>query len=250
MQGPVQRTRINHMIRLSPIRLIDQDGEQVGVIDTHEALRMAQDVGLDLVEISPDARPPVCKIMDYGKYKYDLSKKEQKGKTPGSELKEIRLGRSIKIDPHDVGIRVNQARRFLMAGHKVQITQRFRGREMAHRELGEERLIGVCQDLADVAKIEMAPRTVGRAITLVLAPDKTKIEQIKARLAREGKQAEEDIDKLEAEVAAQNAKVDAEDDHDDDGDDDKKGSAKKRGPKDDRAHNPVDDEVADLLGEI
>ncbi len=237
------------MIRLSPVRLIDQDGEQVGVIDTQEALRMAQNVGLDLVEISPDARPPVCKIMDYGKYKYELSKKEQKGKSTGQELKEIRLGRSIKIDPHDVQIRVNQARRFLMAGHKVQITQRFRGREMAHKELGEERLIKVCQDLSDVAKIEMAPRAVGRAITLVLAPDKVKIEHIKAQLAKEGKQAEEDLEKLEAEVAAQNAAIDAEDDNDD-SDDDKKSAKKQRGPKDDRAGNPVDDEVADLLGEI
>lgn len=248
MQGPVQRTRINHMIRLSPIRLIDQDGEQVGVTETHEAMRMAQEAGLDLVEISPEARPPVCKIMDYGKYKYELSKREQKSRTHAAELKEIRLGRSIKIDPHDVSIRVDQARRFLMAGHKVQITQRFRGREMAHRELGEERLFKICQDLNDVAKIEMAPRGVGRAITLVLAPDRPKIEQYKARLLKEGKQEEEDLEKLEAEVEAQNAKIDAEDGDDDDGDD--KSSKKKRGPKDDRAGNPVDDEVADLLGEI
>lgn len=245
MQGPVQRTRINHMIRLSPVRLIGADSEQVGVVDTQEALRMAQEVGLDLVEISPDARPPVCKIMDYGKYKYELSKKDQKGKSSGQELKEIRLGRSIKIDPHDVGIRVNQARRFLMAGHKVQITQRFRGREMAHKELGEERLIGICQDLADVAKIEMAPRGVGRAITLVLAPDKAKIDAIKAQLIKEGKEAEEDLEKLEAEVAAQNAAEEADGD-----DEDTTKKSKHRGPKDDRAGNPVDDEVADLLGEL
>ncbi|MFK7883857.1 MAG: translation initiation factor IF-3 [Phycisphaerales bacterium] len=250
MQGPVQRTRINHMIRLSPVRLIDHEGEQVGVIDTHEALRMAQEVGLDLVEISPDARPPVCKIMDYGKYKYELSKKEQKGKSSGQELKEIRLGRSIKIDPHDVGIRVNQARRFLMAGHKVQITQRFRGREMAHKELGEERLIGVCQDLADVAKIEMAPRGVGRAITLVLAPDKVKIDAIKAQLIKDGKQAEEDLEKLEAEVAAQNAADDAAHGDDDQDENSSKKKGKSRGPKDNRAGNPVDDEVADMLGEL
>ena len=251
MQGPVQRTRINHMIRLSPIRLIDQDGEQVGVIETHEAMRMAQEAGLDLVEISPEARPPVCKIMDYGKYKYELSKREQKSRTHGGELKEIRLGRSIKIDPHDVSIRVNQARRFLMAGHKVQITQRFRGREMAHRQLGEERLFKICQDLNDVAKIEMAPRGVGRAITLVLAPDRPKIEQFKARLAKEGRADEDDIAALEAEVAAQNAKIEAEEGDDDhDIADEKPNGKKKRGPKDDRAGNPVDDEVADLLGEI
>ena len=250
MQGPVQRTRINHMIRLSPIRLIDQDGEQVGVIETHEAMRMAQEAGLDLVEISPEARPPVCKIMDYGKFKYEQSKREQKSRTHGGELKEIRLGRSIKIDPHDVMIRVGQARRFLLAGHKVQITQRFRGREMAHRQLGEERLFQICQDLSDVAKIEMAPRGVGRAITLVLAPDKPKIEQYKARLAKEGKQEEEDLEKLEAEVAAQNAAIGDDDDDGDDDDSNGNKPKKQRGPKDDRAGNPVDDEVADLLGEL
>jgi translation initiation factor IF-3 len=250
MQGPVQRTRINHMIRLSPIRLIDQDGEQVGVIETHEAMRMAQEAGLDLVEISPEARPPVCKIMDYGKYKYELSKREQKSRTHGGETKEIRLGRSIKIDPHDVAIRVDQARRFLLAGHKVQITQRFRGREMAHKQLGEERLFQICQDLSDVAKIEMSPRGVGRAITLVLAPDRPKIEQYKARLAKEGRAADEDIEKLEAEVAAQNARIEAEEGDDDQEETDNRSQKKKRGPKDDRAGNPVDDEVADLLGEI
>jgi len=238
------------MIRLSPVRLIGADGEQVGVIDTQEALRMAQEAGLDLVEISPDARPPVCKIMDYGKYKYELSKRDQKGKSSGQELKEIRLGRSIKIDPHDVSIRVNQARRFLMAGHKVQITQRFRGREMAHKQLGEERLIQVCQDLSDVAKIEMAPRGVGRSITLVLAPDKAKIDAIKAQLAKEGKDADEDLEKLEAEVAAQNAADDEVHDDDHDDQDAGKKKTKHRGPKDDRAGNPVDDEVADLLGEL
>jgi hypothetical protein len=120
---------------------------------------------------------------------------------------------------------------------------------MAHKQLGEERLYQICQDLADVAKVEMSPRGVGRAITLVLAPDRPKIEQYKARLAKEGKQEEDDIEKLEAEVAAQNAKIDAED-GDDDGDDDSKSNRKKKGPKDDRAGNPVDDEVADLLGEI
>jgi translation initiation factor IF-3 len=241
------------MIRLSPIRLIGPDGTQHGVVETHEAMRMAQEAGLDLVEVVPDSRPPVCKIMDYGKHRYELSKRESKSKSAGNELKEIRLGRSVKIDPHDVQIRVDQARRFLMAGHKVQITQRFRGREMMHKQLGEERLFKICQDLSDVAKIDMAPRTMGRAITILLSPDKAKIDSIKAKMAAEGKaQEEEDLAKLEAEVAAQNAADDA-DDHDDDHDengDSKKDKKKTRGPKDDRSNNPVDDEVADLLGEI
>jgi translation initiation factor IF-3 len=238
------------MIRLSPIRLIGEDGEQLGVVETHDAMRMAQEAGLDLVEVVADSRPPVCKIMDYGKYKYELSKRENKSKTSGAEMKEIRLGRSIKIDPHDVQIRVDQARRFLIAGNKVSITQRFRGREMMHKQLGEERLFQICQDLSDVAKIEMAPRTAGRSISLVLGPDKAKIESYKAKLAREGKEAEEDLAKLEAEVAAQNAAIAEKEDSEDQADDSSKKSKKSKGPKDNRASNPVDDEIADLLGEV
>lgn len=247
------------MIRISPIRLIDEHGEQRGVVDTSDAMRMAQAAGLDLVEVVPDSRPPVCKIMDYGKHKYDLSKKEAKARTHGQELKEIRLGRSIKIDRHDVQIRVDQARRFLMAGHKVSFTQRFRGREFMHKELGEERLLQICQDLSDIAKIDVAPKAMGRSITLVLSPDKDKIKALKAKMAQEGRQQEEDdLEELEAQVAAQNAADDQEDEGDEyEGmsDEEKLGKKKeeklaKRGPKDDRANNPVDDEVADLLGEI
>ncbi len=245
-QGPVQRTRINHMIRLSPIRLIGEDGEQLGVVETPDAMRMAQDAGLDLVEVVSDSRPPVCKIMDYGKYKYELSKRANNSKSSNQELKEIRLGRSIKIDPHDVQIRVEQARRFLIAGHKVSITQRFRGREIMHKQLGEERLFNICTDLADVSKVEMPPRGQGRAISVVLSPDKPKIESYVAKQAAEGKRIEEeDLAKLEAEVAAQNAKLEAQEKHEDEQDEKKE---KQKGPKDDRASNPVDDEIADLLG--
>ncbi len=247
------------MIRISPIRLIDEHGEQKGVVDTADAMRMAQAAGLDLVEVVPDSRPPVCKIMDYGKHKYDLSKKEAKSRTHGQELKEIRLGRSLKIDPHDVRIRVDQSRRFLMAGHKVQITQRFRGREFMHKELGEERLLQICQDLSDIAKIDVAPKAMGRAITLVLSPDKDKIKAIKAKMAQEGKkQDDDDLEALEAQVAAQNAEDEREDERDEyEGlseqmkmEKKKEEKISKRGPRDDRASNPVDDEVADLLGEI
>ncbi len=237
------------MIRLSPIRLIGEDGEQLGVVETPDAMRMAQQAGLDLVEVVADSRPPVCKIMDYGKYKYELSKREGKSKSSGAEMKEIRLGRSVKIDPHDVQIRVDQARRFLISGHKVSITQRFRGREMMHKELGEERLFQICQDLSDVAKIEMAPRTAGRSISVVLGPDKAKIESYKAKLEKEGKQAEEDLAKLEEEVAAQNAAIDEQESAEDHAEDSKP-KKKSKGPKDDRASNPVDDEIADLLGEV
>ena len=144
------------MIRISPVRLIGADNEQVGVVETSEAMKMAQEAGLDLVEIVADSRPPVCKIMDYGKFKYEQSKKQKKGAGAGkaAEMKEIRLGRSVKIDPHDIGIRIDQARRFLMAGHKVLVTQRFRGREMAHKELGLDHLRQVADELADIGKVE------------------------------------------------------------------------------------------------
>ncbi len=186
---PYERTprgpRINDRIRVSPIRLIDEDNEMVGVVETEMALRQAREVGLDLVEVAPTASPPVCRIMDYGKFKYEQSKKDKasKAKSKTTELKEIRLGRSMKIDPHDISIRLDQARRFLMDGHKVQIVQNFRGREMMHKDRGQVRMNDIVEQMSDVAKLEVPPRFVGRRITMILAPDKARIEQIKQRLA-------------------------------------------------------------------
>ena len=183
---PVRRTRINHMIRITPIRLIGADNEPIGVVETSEALRMADSQGLDLVEISPDARPPVCKIMDYGRFKYEQSKEEKdRTKNKPAELKEVRLGRSIKIDPHDVGIRIDQTRRFLMEGHKVRIVQVFRGREMQHRDLGMRILQDFVHALADISKVESPPRTQMKRTELLLAPDKVKIEAIKRKQDKE-----------------------------------------------------------------
>ncbi len=170
--------RINDRIRITPIRLIDQDGEMIGIVETDEARRRAQDLGLDLVEIAPDVRPPVCRIMDFGKYKYETSKKEKanKSKTRTSELKEVRLGRSMKIDPHDVEIRVQQARRFLLEGHKVQIVQNFRGRELAHRSRGDQRMEQIVQRLNDLGRLELAPRLNGKRMSMIIAPDRSKID--------------------------------------------------------------------------
>lgn len=176
---------MNHEIRLSPIKLIDENNKQVGVIETQEAMRMAEAAGLDLVEIQPNVRPPLCKIMDYGKYRYELSKKSKGSQQKQQELKQIRLGRSAKIDPHDVEIRVKQARKFLLDGHKVQIEQRFRGREMAFQEIGRERLDEIAKELGDIAKVESPPKTSGRQMTLLLAPDKPKIELYKKKQAQE-----------------------------------------------------------------
>ncbi|MEM1329867.1 MAG: translation initiation factor IF-3 [Planctomycetota bacterium] len=249
----MQRTRVNHMIRLSPIRVIGPDNEQIGVLETFEAQRMAQEAGLDLVEIQPDARPPICKIMDYGKYKYDQNKRAKKPKSHANELKEIRLGRSIKIGENDVRIRVDQARRFLMAGHKVMVTQRFRGREMMHRDLGLERLAVVADDLSDIAKVEVQPRWAGRQASIIMAPDRDRVEAVKRQMSKEQlEKEEEELRRLEEENAREAAEAAAEQDDDDDAEssEDSKGKKrKKKGPADDRAHNPVDDEISSLLGE-
>ena len=175
------------MIRISPIRLLGEDNEQLGVVETSEAMRMAEQAGLDLVEISPEASPPVCRIMDYGKFKYEQSKKDHKSRVASkqAEMKEVRLGRSIKIDPHDVQIRVDQARRFLIDGHKVQLVQQFRGREMMHRDLAMQRMRDIVDSLSDVAKVETPPKTMGRRTTLILAPDRPKVEAIRRRMDQE-----------------------------------------------------------------
>lgn len=155
----------------------------VGVVETDVALRQAREAGLDLVEVAATADPPVCRIMDFGKWKYEQSKKDKatKARSKTTELKEVRLGRSMKIDPHDISIRLDQARRFLMEGHKVQIVQNFRGREMMHKERGQKRMSDIVKQMEDVAKLEVPPRFMGRRITMILAPDKAKIEKIKQR---------------------------------------------------------------------
>jgi translation initiation factor IF-3 len=169
--------------------LLDPEGEMLGVVELDDAKRRAYELGLDLVEIAPDSRPPVCKIMDFGKFKYEQSKKEKanKAKSKASEMKEVRLGRSMKIDPHDVDIRVAQARRFLIEGHRVQIIQKFKGREMAFRQKGDERMEDIIQRLSDLAKVEVPPRMNGKAIGMILVPEKQKVEAYKRKMQAEGK---------------------------------------------------------------
>jgi translation initiation factor IF-3 len=155
----------------------------VGVVDNDEAQRRAREAGLDLVMVASTANPPVCRIMDFGKFKYEEAKRDRasKAKSSRSELKEVRLGRSMKIDPHDVDIRVNQARRFLFEGHKVQIVQNFRGREVMHKERGDQRMKEIIEKLSDVGKLEVPPRLMGRRMTMILAPDRAKVEQARQR---------------------------------------------------------------------
>jgi translation initiation factor IF-3 len=181
--------RLNDRIRITPIRLLDENGEMVGIVETDDARRRAMELGLDLVEIAADVRPPVCRIMDYGKFKYEQSKKDKanKAKSKASEMKEVRLGRSMKIGEHDIAIRVAQARRFLIEGHKVQIVQNFKGREVAHRDRGDVRMREIIQELADLGRVELTPRMNGRRLTMIIGPDKQRVEAWKKAQRAAGK---------------------------------------------------------------
>ncbi len=172
MKETGKRLRINDFIRISPIRLIDENNEQIGVIDLDEAKRRAREAGQDLVEVSPTTRPPVCRIMDYGKWKYQQKKKEQKARSHSkhSELKEVRL--KPGIDVHDRDIKTKHAREFLDDGHKVQFTLTFKGREMAHQELGLQVLVAIRDNLANCSKVESEPKLMGRRMTMTLAPER------------------------------------------------------------------------------
>jgi translation initiation factor IF-3 len=163
--------RCNKQIRISPVRLIDENNEQVGIVETNEAMKRARDAGLDLVEVSPNTRPPVCRIMDYGKWKYAQRKKEKKSRATkhATELKEIRI-RTPKIDPHDLSIKLKRAREFLERGDRVQFSLRFRGRELAHKEVGLQRFQEIQEQLSDIAKVERDRRFEGRRLTIMLAP--------------------------------------------------------------------------------
>jgi translation initiation factor IF-3 len=164
--------RHNHQIRISPIFLIDQNDVKVGSISTSEALKRAQEAGMDLVEVAPTARPPVCKIMDYGKWRYQQQKKEDKSRASvrGGRLKMLNID-TIRIGDHDLQIKINHARDFLKEGNKVQFTLRFKGREMAHLDLGRDLMNKVKTELWPVSKVERDAKMEGRRMTLVLQPD-------------------------------------------------------------------------------
>jgi len=167
-----KKLRVNDQIRISPVRLVDENNEQVGVVETDEAKKRARDAELDLVEVAPNSSPPVCRIMDYGKWKYAQRKKEQKAKSHAkqAEIKGLRL--RPKIDDHDLSTKLNKARDFLASGNKVQFTMLFRGREMAHRDLGQEQMQDIVDELSDIAKVEAPPKMMGRRMTMLLAPER------------------------------------------------------------------------------
>ena len=160
---------INEQIRDKEVRLIGADGEQLGIVSSKEAQRLADEAGLDLVKIAPTAKPPVCKIIDDGKYRYEQARKEKEAKKKQKtvELKEIRL--SPNIEANDLNTKINSAKKFIEKGNKVKVTLRFRGREMAHMNQSKYILDDFAEALADVAVVEKAPKVEGRSIGMVLA---------------------------------------------------------------------------------
>ncbi|WP_142848876.1 translation initiation factor IF-3 [Telmatospirillum sp. J64-1] len=165
-EGP----RVNTEIDSRTIRLIDDDGEMIGVVSLREGLEMAAEAGLDLVEVSPNAEPPVCKILDYGKFKYENQKKknEARKKQKVIEVKEVKL--RPNIDENDYQVKLRAMHRFLGEGDKVKVTLRFRGREMAHQDLGMKVLERVRAELDEIAKVEQMPKLEGRQMIMVIAP--------------------------------------------------------------------------------
>ena len=167
---PPDTHRINRYIRASQVRLVGPDGAQLGIGPLEEALRRAEEAHLDLVEVAPNANPPVCRIMDYGKFKYQQHKKEAEARRKQSitTVKELRLG--YRTDVGDLERQIQRAREFLQEGDRVKFTLRFRGREMAYQDLGREKLMKVCEALSDIATVDGTPRMEGRMMSVVLAP--------------------------------------------------------------------------------
>ena len=168
----LNETRVNERIKAREVLVIDEDGTKLGVMPTREALNIARGKGLDLVEVSPNANPPVCRIMDYGKYKYQMQKKlhEAKRKQKTVEVKTVKV--RPRTDEHDMQVRIKQARKFLEKGNKVKAVVMFRGREQAHVDIGEAQLMKIYEAVKDVAEIEKKPKKEGRDMIMILAPRK------------------------------------------------------------------------------
>ena len=220
-RGP--QIRINHRIRVPEVRVIGADGGMLGVMPTHEALRLASESGLDLVEVNPKAEPPVCKVLDFGKFKYEEKKKaaEQRRKQAVVEIKELKL--RPKTDDHDLDTKLRHGRRFIEAGYKVKITVRFRGREIAHPEEAQKQLDYLVQHLEDVANVEVRPAMEGKSMTLIIAPKPAvmqKVAQARAAAEKARQQAEKEGRTIPASPSSAALPDDDSDDDDEDDEDD------------------------------
>lgn len=218
--------RVNQRIRVPEIRVVMEDGEQKGIMQTHDALRLAQELGLDLVEISARSHPPVCRIMDYGKFKYEQSKKKKQARKHAStvELKEIKF--RPKIEGHDMDFKTKHVRRFLEEGNKCRLVIIFRGREITHPETGRAVLDRVVEATQDIANVEVQPNMEGRRMVMILAPKSgivRRTRQAKEAAAAKGVTAKDSdaasIEAANAALEASNAEIESELDEEDEEDD-------------------------------
>ncbi len=191
---------MNERIRDPQIRVIGSGGEQLGVMAAEDALQRAQDEGLDLVEVAPGSSPPVCRIMDYGRYKYEQKKKSAKGKAKGhaATLKEVKL--RPRTDDHDLEFKLKNVRRFLMDGDKVKVTVMYRGREMVHREIGRKQLDRVVEMLGSLGTVENPPRMEGRFLSMILVPNREAVAEARKLAEAEARDAAKAAAAAEAEV--------------------------------------------------
>jgi translation initiation factor IF-3 len=221
--------RVNHRIRVPEVRVVLDDGSQLGVMSTSDALKAAEERGLDLVEVNPKSSPPVCKILDFGKYKYEEKKRasDAKRKQTVVELKEVKL--RPKTDDHDLNVKVRAAKRFLEGGNKVKFTVRFRGREITHPERAEMQLNWLFQQLEEIANVEQRAQMEGRTMSLILSPKPAVLQRLASDRARRESMAPQPGEKAgsahdEAEHEEEELH-EADDDDDDDDDDDEAGDA-------------------------
>lgn len=203
-RGP--QIRVNHRIRVPEVLVVGSDGSNLGILTTQEALRRAREENLDLVEINPKGQPPVCKILDFGKFKYDESKKkrETKRKQTVVEVKEIKL--RPKTDEHDLDFKLRASRKFLESGNKVKVVCRFRGREITHPERAREQLNHIVEQTEDLAIVELRPTMEGRAMALVLAPKQAilqKVQQERTRREQEREQERQQLREADAQEKAE-----------------------------------------------
>ena len=212
-RGP--QIRINHRIRVPEVRVVAEDGSNLGVLPTQEALQRAQSLGLDLVEVNPKGTPPVCKILDFGKYKYEEKKRQREAKKRQTivEVKEIKL--RPKTDDHDLNVKVRASRKFLESGNKVKVICRFRGREITHPEIASHQLDYIYKHCEDLANLEQRPTMEGRTMTIIMGPKPQVLQRIQQEKARLGE--DRDRDDLDDDSAEETA--DSDGDSDGDGED-------------------------------
>jgi len=217
--------RVNYRIRVPRVLVIDEEGRKLGEFMTEDAVRLAEERGLDLIEVAPEGKPPVCRIQDYGKLKYERKKKDAQARRNQVQvqLKEVKL--RPKTDDHDIAVKVRHARRFLEEGNKVKVTIRFRGRELAHRDIGSLQCMRMAKECEDLSTIETHPRMDGRQMFMILAP----IKGLKPRIRRPSD--DEELPPME----------DDDDDDDDDLDDDEVGEEGEETPTSEPGPEPVPD---------